>query len=402
MKKLKNFATPLAIVLGIISGLSHVPILLVFADMLASVVMKVLQLISVPLIFFSIIAVLSSMESFQKLYSLGKKVFKYTFITTWIAALIAFSLYIFISPQTSVSSVSSGNPSQENFINVFVQLFPTNFIQVFLENNVFGAVLIALVLGMAIVTLPETQKKHLTVFFQAIFQALLKITSFVVTILPIAIWAFVTRFAHDMSVKSFADYKPILLYLAVVVGANLIQAFVVLPLMCLYKKQNPFTLFKGVSQALSVAFFSKSSNASLPITMRSMEENLKIPQKVTSFCLPLCSTINMNACAAFIFTTVSFVSMSYGLQFSVFHLFVGTLIATFAAIGNAGVPMGCYFLSSALLASLGVPLDLLGLILPAYTLIDMLETAINVWSDCCVTTFVHQDLRHAVRHESST
>lgn len=129
------------------------------------------------------------------------------------------------------------------------------------------------------------------------------------------------------------------------------------------------------------------------MAMRCAEENVKISKKVANFSLPLCTTINMNACAAFILTTVLFVSMSNGVTFSPAEMVVWIFIATIAAVGNAGVPMGCYFLSSAFLAAMNVPLNILGVILPFYTLIDMLESAINVWSDSCVTAVVNHEVK---------
>ena len=104
----------------------------------------------------------------------------------------------------------------------------------------------------------------------------------------------------------------------------------------------------------------------------------------------------MNGCAAFILITVLFVATSAGLFFSLLQMLPWILISTFAAIGNAGVPMGCFFLSSALLLGMGVPLDLLGLILPLYTFFDMLETALNVWSDSCVTAIVDKEFTRTV------
>jgi len=100
----------------------------------------------------------------------------------------------------------------------------------------------------------------------------------------------------------------------------------------------------------------------------------------------------MNACAAFILTTVLFVSMSNGIAFTGPEMFLWIFIATIAAIGNAGVPMGCYFLASAFLAAMNVPLNILGVILPFYTMIDMLESAINVWSDSCVAAVVDKEV----------
>lgn len=140
--------------------------------------------------------------------------------------------------------------------------------------------------------------------------------------------------------------------------------------------------------ALTLAFFSKSSAGTLPVTMSTAETQLNLSPKISRFVLPLCTSLNMNGCAAFIFATVIFLMQNNGADITIFTLGMWVVIATIAAIGNAGVPMGCFFLSASLLTSMDVPIVLLGMILPFYTIIDMLETSLNVWSDSCVATVV--------------
>ena len=113
-----------------------------------------------------------------------------------------------------------------------------------------------------------------------------------------------------------------------------------------------------------------------------------VSPQTAKFSLPLCSVINMNGCAAFILITTLFVAASEGIVFSFTQMLLWIPVATLIAVGNAGVPMGCYFLTSALLVGMNIPLHVMGLILPLYTLIDMIETALNVWSgqlrhSCC-------------------
>ena len=143
-----------------------------------------------------------------------------------------------------------------------------------------------------------------------------------------------------------------------------------------------------IAIAKIIKYIFDPNNATIKIT----KKNAGISKKVARFSFPMCTTINMNACAAFIFTTVIFVSQMNGVQFSFFELIGWIFIATIAAVGNAAVPMGCYFLSGSLLAANNVPLNILGIILPVYALIDMLETAINVWSDSCVSAVVDKDI----------
>jgi Na+/H+-dicarboxylate symporter len=123
--------------------------------------------------------------------------------------------------------------------------------------------------------------------------------------------------------------------------------------------------------------------------MNTIENNLNVKPEISRFVLPLCTSINMNGCAAFIFATVIYLMQSHGMPISLATMGLWVFVATIAAIGNAGVPMGCFFLSVSLLSSMNVPITLMGVILPFYGLIDMLETALNVWSDACVTKIVN-------------
>ena len=180
-------------------------------------------------------------------------------------------------------------------------------------------------------------------------------------------------------------------YLLVVVLANILQGFVILPLWLKWKGIAPFAMMKRMMPALSLAFFSKSSIGTLPVTMSTAESQLGIRSGISRFVLPLCTSLNMNGCAAFIFTTVVYLLQNHGVHLSIANMAMWVVIATIAAIGNAGVPMGCFFLSMSLLASMSVPITLMGLILPFYSIIDMIETALNVWSDACVVKVVDEE-----------
>ena len=139
-----------------------------------------------------------------------------------------------------------------------------------------------------------------------------------------------------------------------------------------------------------MALYTKSSAATLPVTMRSAEERLHARPQVARFVLPICTTINMNGCAAFILVTSLFVMQNGGTPLDLPTMLLWLLIAVVSAIGNAGVPMGCYFLTLSLMASVSAPVGIMGIILPIFTIIDMVETAENVWSDSCVCAIVNK------------
>ena len=383
-----------AICCGLVAGYCDISLFNSAAGVISSIFINLLKLVSLPIIFLSIVSTASGMESLQEIKHLGTKVIKYTLLTTIIAATIALGIYVVVDPVRATGAlaqqISAEHVQQGSYWTYLLNAIPSNIVQPFAENNVIGVLFIALALSMAILSLPNNNRVVLHSFFSSLYAAIMKMTTVLVSFMPIAVWAFITLFFDDM--RQGLEIKSLALYLACIVAANLIQGFVVLPLLLKLKGISPVVMARHMLPALSVAFFTKSSAAALPMAIKCATERAKISSKVSSFSLPLCTTINMNGCAAFILTTVLFVSMSHGMQYSYLEMGTWVFIATIAAVGNAGVPMGCFFLSSAFLAAMNVPLNILGVILPFYTLIDMLETAINVWSDSCVTAIVEKEV----------
>jgi Na+/H+-dicarboxylate symporter len=378
--------------LGVIAGFYGAPWVFSSAEVVSEVFIKLLKMVSLPIIFLSIVSTALGMENARDIKIIGFKVIKYTLLTTILAATLALVLFVLIQPVQTIISVESAqsSESQAGYLTYLLNAIPSNILQPFVENNVIGVLFLAVLLSVASLSLPVPNKLILHQFFSSLFSAVMKVTQWLVVLMPIAIWAFITLFIRDM--KSGLEFKSLALYLSCVIAANLIQALIILPILLKLKGVSPVRLARSMMPALSVAFFTKSSSAALPMAMKCAEEKGGISRKVASFTLPLCTTINMNACAAFILITVLFVSMSHGFVYSPIAMISWIFIATIAAIGNAGVPMGCYFLASAFLASMNVPLSIMGVILPFYAMIDMLESAINVWSDSCVAAVVNQEL----------
>lgn len=386
----------LGLLAGIVTGFYGEPILLDSAQRLSEIYVKFLKLVSTPLIFLSICSTLSSIKGVGEIKKLGGKVLGYTVTTTLIAAAIGLLAFLIFQPTLSLETIRpvqlAALPS-ESYTTFIMGIFPSNIVEAFRTNNVIAIMIIAFLMGLATLSLEESKKSFLQNLFSSLFEMAIKMTEFILKFIPLAIWAFVTLFIKDQ--KGGLDLGPLSLYFTTVIGANLIQAFVVLPLLLKFKGYNPLKVAKGFAPALSLAFFSKSSNAALPTTLKCAQQNLGFSKKVSNFSLPLCVTCNMNACAAFILITVLFVAHSHGVSFTAIELFVWVILATLAAIGNAGVPMGCYFLATAFLTAMDLPLTIMGLILPLYALLDMVETAVNVWSDGVITAVVEKDLRES-------
>lgn len=389
-----NAAMAIAVILAMLAGYLHFPFIYVVATSVSDVFISLLKLVSVPIIFLSIVSTVSGMDNVEEFKKLGKKVMKYTLLTTFTASIIALIVFLAIDPARSAMHMQE-TPNvvqdQTGYFTYLLQVIPSNFVQPFSDSNVISVLFLAIFLSLATLALPEKNRTVLHSFFSSLYAAVMKMTTWIVWFIPLAIWSFITLFIKDM--REGLEIKSLALYLCCVVIANLIQGLIVLPLFVKSNGISPVKLARGMFPALSLAFFTKSSSATLPTAMQCAEQNLGISKKMASFTLPLCTTVNMNACAAFIFTTVLFVSMSNGISFSITEMMLWTVVATIAAVGNAGVPMGCYFLSSAFLAAMNVPLHILGVIMPFYAMIDMLETSINVWSDSCVLAVVDKEVK---------
>lgn len=383
-----------AMVLGLASGYVNIPFLNGTADVVSVIFLRILKLISLPMIFFAITSTLSGMKNFSEVKRIGRRILSYTLFTTIIAAAVALGLYLLINPASLAPKAAMAEvvaPTQPTYLSFLMNIIPDNIVNVFSESNVVGIVFIAIGMGIGSLLLPSNQKQTLNSFFSSVFSLMLKLTGGIIRLMPIAIWAFMALLVQELRIN-YENFNTLWLYLLCVVGANVIQGVIVLPLLLKYKKISPLKAIKAMSPALSMAFFSKSSNATLPLSMASIENRAGVSKKVSNFSLPLCSVINMNGCAAFILISTLFVATLSGHVFTPFDYIAWIFIATLAAVGNAGVPMGCYFLTSAFLVGMDVPLYMMGLILPFYTIIDMIETALNVWSDSCVTMVVDKEL----------
>ncbi|MEF9519984.1 dicarboxylate/amino acid:cation symporter [Chlamydia crocodili] len=376
-----------SMLIGLVLASFNSPIIFQSAEIVSGIFLKLLRFLSLPLVFFAIGSTITSIKNFQIMLSLGRKILYYTLLTTIIAATVGLGLFIIIYPVMPLegSLETSSTTCSTGYLKVLSTTIPGNILEPFIDNNVISATFLAALLGIASLFLPEKEKDFTHTLFSTFFSILLNIAKGVLKLLAPATLAFSILFYKEVT-QSQGNLVIFSKYLLCVVGANLIQGFIVLPWLLKANKLSPLKIVKSMSPALVTAFFSKSSASTLPLTMELAEEELKIKPSLSRLAFPLCSVINMNGCAAFILITVLFVGTSNGLSFSLLSMIGWIFIATLCAIGNAGVPMGCFFLASSLITSMHIPLHLLGLILPFYTILDMIETSLNVWSDCCVVS----------------
>ena len=365
-------------------------------EFVAVVYTRLFQLLAVPTIVLAVITTFATFGSKGSGRIFGHTL-TYTLLTTFAAAAVGAGLYVLVAPgNLPAEAIGQGGEAvadtpQLSYYSHLISLIPNNIVKPFLEGNVLSLLLLAFAIGIGLSKLPESENKAVVVKGLLGLQELLfLLIRGLIWTLPLGIVAFSAQLSAQVSAGVVAD--SIGKYVLVVLGGNVIQFFVVLPLFLLARGLNPVHVLGRMMPAVLMALFTKSSAATLPVTMDTAENRLGVKKNVARFVLPICTTINMNGCAAFILVTSLFVMQNGGTPITWTTILLWILISVISAVGNAGVPMGCYFLTLSLMSGIGAPVAILGVILPIYTIIDMVETAENVWSDSCVAAIVDRDL----------
>ena len=384
-----------ALVVGAVLGLFGLGWLNDVMNFVATVYTKLFQLLAVPTIVLAVITTFATFGSKGSGRIFGRTLI-YTLLTTFAAAVIGALLYVTIAPgNLPVEAISQADSSiadtpQQTYYDHILSIIPNNIVKPFLEGNVLSLLILAFAIGIGLSNLPESEYKGVVVKGLLGLQDLLfLLIRGLIWTLPLGIVAFSAQLSAQVSAGIVAD--SIGKYVLVVLGGNVIQFFIVLPLFLLARGLNPVHVLGRMTPAVLMALFTKSSAATLPVTMESAEQRLGIRKEIARFVLPICTTINMNGCAAFILVTSLFVMQNGGTPLTWSTILLWILVSMVSAIGNAGVPMGCFFLTLSLMSGIGAPVAILGIVLPIYTIIDMVETAENVWSDSCVAAMVNHD-----------
>ena len=385
-----------ALVLGAILGVLEIEWLNALFNFIASSFTRLFQFVAVPTIALAVITTLASLGTKNNAGKIFAHTLTYTLLTTVSAAAVGLVLYVVIAPENlpeEVVKMGSVDVPQNleslSYYDHILNVIPSNVLQPFINGNVLSILIIASSVGLALAFMPQSDNKEVLVkFFSALQELLFTLIRALIWALPVGIVAFAAQLSAQITAGVIVGSLG--KYVAVILGGNIIQFFIVLPLFLLARGLNPLKVFRAMSPAMLMALFTKSSAATLPVTMRSAEDNLGVRPDVARFVLPICTTINMNGCAAFILVTSLFVMQNGGTVLTLPTMLLWLVIAVISAIGNAGVPMGCYFLTLSLMAGNGSPVGIMGIILPIFTIIDMVETAENVWSDSCVCAIVNK------------
>lgn len=395
-----------ALVLGAVLGWLRIEWLGGVFDFIAIAYTRLFQFMAVPTIALAVMTTLQTLlrssgggQRTEGVLRIFLHTITWTLLTTLAAAAVGLVLFNVIQPENlPVEAVAGaqvdvpGNLEELSYYDHILSVIPNNIVEPFATGNVLSILLISTSVGLALAFMPQSE--NIQVVIKGIFglqELLFTLIKALIWVLPLGIIAFAAQLSAQVSAGAVVGSMG--KYVVVILSSNLIQCFIVLPVFLLGRGLNPWKVLKAMSPALLMALFTKSSAATLPLTIQAAELRLKAKTHVARFVLPICTTINMNGCATFILVTSLFVMQNNGVQLDLPTMLLWLVISVVSAIGNAGVPMGCYFLTLSLMAGTGASVGIMGIILPVFTIIDMVETAENVWSDSCVCAIVNKSVR---------
>ena len=365
-------------------------------DFVGKLFLNALKMLIVPLIISSIIVGVAGVGGTHGLGRLGGKTIGYYAMTSTLAILVGLLAVNLIQPgvvdgdpreifgftgDTAALSEQIGGKGGGDLVEVFLRMIPTNVVAAAAEGQMLGLIFFSLLYGFFLARITEDYAEAQYNFFQGMFEIMMRITDLIMRFAPLGVFALVSRTVMDTGIAAFA---PLALFFFTVVLALGVHFLVVLPLLLYFLGGvNPVRHYQAMGAALLTAFSTASSSATLPVTMECVEKNAGVSNRVTSFVLPLGATVNMDGTALYECVAALFIAQAYGIELSLGTQFMVVLLALLTSIGVAGIPAASLVAIAIILGAVGLPLEGIGLILAVDRILDMMRTAVNVFSDSC-------------------
>ncbi|NIR44904.1 MAG: dicarboxylate/amino acid:cation symporter [Gemmatimonadetes bacterium] len=376
---------------GIICGRAFGESIVPLAEPLSDVFLRLLRMAIMPLIVTSITAAVISVGERRDLGLLGARTLGYYVTTSLLAILTGLTLVNVFRPGVGSAieleqQVSEVPATQQSFGEILIEIIPENPFAAVAAGDVLPVIFFSILFGYFVTRLEEPYRSKLGDLFQAAFEAMMKLTRFVVWSAPLGVFGIN---AVIVATTGFEAFRTLGFYFVVVLIGLFIHAFVTLPLLLYFVTRiNPVKHYKGMPPPLVTAFSTCSSIVTLPLTMEAVTDNSKVPEKISSFVLPIGATVNMDGTALYECVATIFIAQIYGIGLSLGEQLLVVLTALLASIGAASVPMAGLVMMSIILTAVGLPLEGVAIILAVDRILDMFRTAVNVLSDSCGSVIV--------------
>ena len=348
---------------------------------------NLLLLIVVPLVFFSLVSGISSLSNMVKLGSIATKTIGLYLLTTAFAVIIAiFFGWVFnISGYEGEVSAYIPPSGDSSLYGTVIKIFPNNIFGAFVENNMLGIVFISVLFGIAL-NLTDELTNNLSKNFERLNIVFLKIVLIIMGFAPVGVFCLMGSYVMDHGLDIFGDLIQYVLILIFVLFFHLVFTYSII--LKLFANLNPITFYKKMRNVALFAFSTSSSAATIPVTLKTVSDDLGVKKDVSSFVIPVGATINMDGTAIMQGLATMFIASTAGVDLSMVEYVQIVMLAMVASIGAAAVPSAGTITLALILSSLGLPLDAIGLILAVDRILDMIRTSVNVCGDAAVSCIV--------------
>ncbi|NLV89204.1 MAG: dicarboxylate/amino acid:cation symporter [Tissierellia bacterium] len=359
-------------------------------QLLGQIFLRGIMMLVVPLVFISLVNGTASIGDVKKLGRVGVKTIGFYLATTAIAIILALVLGYFVKPGVGVdlSAIEVVEPTinpRLPLVQILYEMIPTNPIAAMAGGNMLQIIVFAILTGIGISILGP-KAELIQKLFVGLNDLIMKLVEIVMLFAPIGVFGLIAR---TFATVGYSLMIPLMKYILLVYVGLIIHAVVVYGgLLKGFTKMSPLKFYKKFLPAMSVAFSTASSNATVPVSLEIVEKELGVSKNIASFTIPLGATINMDGTAIMQGIAVFFIAQVYGYELTFSMMLTVILTATLASIGTAGVPGAGTIMLSMVLQSVGLPIEGIGLIMGIDRLVDMARTAINVTGDAVCTTVV--------------
>ena len=379
----------IALVLAIAAGLllqKHAQFAETYIKPFGTIFLNLLKFIVVPIVLFSIMCGIISMRDIKKVGAIGLKTVVYYMCTTAFAitiGLIGGNLFKKMFPVIATTDLSYQVGEKTSLMDTIVNIFPSNFISPMAEANMLQVIVMALLIGFAIILVGEEKNTRIITACNDLNDVFMKCMEMILKLSPIGVFCLLCPVVAANGATIIGSLAMVLLaaYVCYIVHAVVVYSFAVKTIGGI----SPLTFFKEMLPAIMFAFSSASSVGTLPINL-SCTEKLGAKREIASFVLPLGATINMDGTAIYQGVCAIFIASCYGIQLTLPQMLTIVLTATLASIGTAGVPGAGMVMLAMVLTSVGLPVDGIALVAGVDRIFDMGRTTVNITGDasCCM------------------
>ena len=379
----------IALVLAIAAGLllqKHAQFAEMYIKPFGTIFLNLLKFIVVPIVLFSIMCGIISMRDIKKVGAIGLKTVVYYMCTTAFAitiGLIGGNLFKKMFPVIATTDLSYQVGEKTSLMDTIVNIFPSNFISPMAEANMLQVIVMALLIGFAIILVGEEKNTRIITACNDLNDVFMKCMEMILKLSPIGVFCLLCPVVAANGATIIGSLAMVLLaaYVCYIVHAVVVYSFAVKTIGGI----SPLTFFKEMLPAIMFAFSSASSVGTLPINMECTEK-LGTSREIASFILPLGATINMDGTAIYQGVCAIFIASWYGIHLTLPQMLTIIFTATLASIGTAGVPGAGMVMLAMVLTSVGLPVDGIALVAGVDRIFDMGRTTVNITGDasCCV------------------